>query len=255
MIDSHCHLDLDAFNDDRAQIIQQAISCGVSRIHIPGTEAYRWKELLSLAESAFIDISLGLHPYFLANYQVDSLNAQLQSLEGLLDSHTSQVFAVGECGLDAVIDVDFGLQTEIFKRHIQLASTFSKPLIVHARKSHHHIIQCLKQCRFEGGGIIHAFNGSAEVAEQYTQRGWKLGIGGTITYPRGQKTRQTLIKVGLEHLVLETDSPDMPLFGFQGRRNVPARLPQIASVLAETLSVSVQEVVETTSENYLSLAQ
>ena len=255
MIDSHCHLDLDAFDHDRQQVIERANRADVTRIHIPGTEYCRWPRLLELAQADSIDVSLGLHPYFLAKHSKSDLLLQLEELAKLLKTQKSHVFAVGECGLDAVIDVDFQLQKEVFSRQITLAQAHGLPLIVHARKSHHHIIQCLNDCEFSGRGIIHAFSGSVELAKQYTERGWLLGIGGTITYPRGEKTRKTLQQIGIEHLVLETDAPDMPLFGLQGQRNTPANIPKIAEVLAQTLGLTLNEVATQTSKNYLSLAQ
>lgn len=255
MIDSHCHLDLDVFDPDREMVIQHAMADGVERCHIPGTEAYRWPQLLTFARSSFIDISLGLHPFFLNRYPATDIDGQLIQLRTLLESHCTEVFAVGECGLDASIDFDFERQCDVFEQQVRLAREFAKPLIVHARKTHHHIIRCLNECGYSGQGIIHAFSGSVETARHYTDRGWKLGIGGTITYPRGSKTRQTIKQVGIEHLVLETDAPDMPLFGFQGQRNVPAQIPLIAKAVAEILDMPVSKVSEITTQNYLALAQ
>jgi TatD DNase family protein len=189
MIDSHCHLDLDAFSVDREKVIQQAETLGVTRCHIPGTEAHRWQALLNFASRPFIDISLGLHPYFLNRYSAEQLNCQLNQLESLIVMHSAKIFAIGECGLDASIDCHFERQRDIFIAQIALAKAHAKPLIVHARKSHHWIVNCLNEVGFAGKGIIHAFSGSSETARHYTNRGWKLGIGGTITYPRGAKTR------------------------------------------------------------------
>lgn len=255
MIDSHCHLDLDVFNLDREEVIQQAESRGLTRCHIPGTEAHRWQALLNFARRPFIDISLGLHPYFLNRYSAEQLDCQLNQLESLIAMHSANIFAVGECGLDASIDCDFERQKDIFVAQVALAKAHTKPLIVHARKTHHWIVNCLNEVGFTGKGIIHAFSGSAETARHYTNRGWKLGIGGTITYPRGGKTRETIKQIGIQHIVLETDAPDMPLCGFQGQRNLPSRLPLIASAVADILNMPVSQVVETTRLNYLALAQ
>lgn len=255
MIDSHCHLDLDQFNHDRDAVINQAFVAGVTRYHIPGTEAHRWSNLVNLASSSFIDVSLGLHPYFISKYSDTETDEHLKQLRCYLENHNSKVFAVGECGLDAVIDANHDRQIHIFKHQIGLAKYFTKPLIVHARKTHHKIIQCLNDCKYEGVGIVHAFSGSVETAKNYVERGWKLGIGGTITYPRGQRTKETIRKIGIEHLVLETDSPDMPLFGFQGQRNVPARTVLVAEALSELFDLPLTEVDSITTQNYLSLVQ
>lgn len=255
MIDSHCHLDFDVFDSDRDDVIEQAQKAGVTQCHIPGTQAAGWSNLIELANSPFVDISLGLHPYFLNHYDSAELNNHLAQLRQHLQTSGAKIFAVGECGLDAVLKVDPERQRYIFKQHVDLASYFAKPLIVHARKTHHHIIQCLNECNYQGRGIIHAFSGSLETATAYIDRGWKLGIGGTITYPRGIKTRKTIQQIGIEHLVLETDAPDMPLFGFQGQRNEPSRVALVAEAVADILNLTVEQVAEATSKNYLTLAQ
>ncbi len=254
MIDSHCHLDLDDFADDRQLVLDRAQQLGVSRFHIPGTTAKRWSALLELAKQPTIDVSLGLHPYFLAEFDDVSLEEQMTELTQLFDAYHQDIFAVGECGLDAVISADLGQQNHVFEAMIALAKHYHKPLILHARKTHHHIHQLFNQQQFVGRGIIHAFSGSKEVAKSYVERGFLLGIGGTITYPRANKTRQAIEFVGLEHLVLETDSPDMPVAGFQGQRNTPERLPIIAKALADLLGTDVATVAARTTENYLSLS-
>lgn len=254
VVDSHCHLDLDDFDADRQAVVASARNAGVTRIHVPGTTATRWSGLLSLAEQAVFDVSLGLHPYFLEEHHASQLDSQIEQLQQLFHAHRDAIFAVGECGLDAVVPVDMALQQRVFADMISLAKDFSKPLILHARKTHHLIHQLLNQQGFQGRGIIHAFSGSKDVAERYIERGFLLGIGGTITYPRANKTRQAIQHVGLEHLVLETDSPDMPLMGFQGQRNTPERLPLVADCLAELLGTDTRTVANATTQNYLSLA-
>jgi TatD DNase family protein len=104
--------------------------------------------------------------------------------------------------------------------------------------------------RFSHGGLIHAFSGSAEVAKTYLDLGFLLGVGGTITYPRAKKTRATIKNIPLEYLMLETDSPDMPLNHFQGQRNTPSQLPLVAEALGELKDVSVDTVKEQTTLNY-----
>ncbi|WP_100643317.1 TatD family hydrolase [Alteromonas facilis] len=253
LIDSHCHLDLDAFDSDRDAVMQAAQAAGVMRMHIPGTIASRWDALLAAAQQPEIDISLGLHPYFLDSISQQDLATQLQRLDALLSEHTQSISAVGECGLDAVIVVDIARQLAVFERHVQLAQNHQKPLIVHARKTHHLIHQRLSESRFVGRGIIHAFSGSIDLAKQYVERGFLLGIGGTITYPRAQKTRDAIRQIGLDAIVLETDSPDMPLCGFQGQRNTPAQVVKVARTVSELLEEDFTTVCQKTSNNYLAL--
>ena len=251
LIDSHCHLDLPAFSGDFEAVLSRAHDAKVSRFHIPGTTAERWEPLMRLAARDDIDVSLGLHPYFLSITTLDELNQSLRHLELMLQRRPRGVVAVGECGLDTVIDVDEQLQNDIFAAHVTLAKEYGFPLVIHARKAHHLIQQQLAAQSFEHGGVIHAFNGSFEVAKQYVDRNFILGVGGTITYPRANKTRRAIQAIGLKHIVLETDSPDMPMMGFQGQRNMPERLPIVAQVLSELLNVDAVEVAAVTSANYL----
>lgn len=253
LIDSHCHLDLSAFDHDRDAVVQQAVSQGVQKIHVPGTTAARWSNLLALQCHDEIDVSLGLHPYFLNDVDETSLEQSLLQLARLVDAHDDSVVAVGECGLDGAIDVDMSLQQRIFEAQITIAKSCQKPLILHGHKSHHLVHQSLQKTRFEQGGIIHAFSGSEQLAQQYIDRGFLLGIGGTITYPRAKKTIAALAAVGLEHIVLETDSPDMPLSGFQGQRNTPEQVVKVAFAVANILGTSIENVQQKTTENYLRL--
>ncbi|WP_353801547.1 TatD family hydrolase, partial [Shigella sonnei] len=109
------------------------------------------------------------------------------------------------------------LQIKIFEYHVELANQLELPLIVHHRQSHDLIAQSFKRCKPKYGGVIHAFSGSLQQADYYIKQGFKLGVGGVITYQRAQKTRHVIAQVDPEHLLLETDSPSMPLLGYQGQ--------------------------------------
>lgn len=253
MIDSHCHLDFTQFDPDRERILATCHQASISRILIPNTQLNTLPTLLSLKRLAneslpHIDIAAGLHPWFLSQH----VEADLNRLEIWLQQHQQHCIAIGETGLDkAIVErVPLPTQTDSLERHIALASQYKLPLILHHRKSHNELIRILKQTRFTQGGVIHAFSGSLQVAEEYVAMGFLLGIGGTITYPRANKTIEALSHIALENLLLETDAPDMPLNGRQGQRNSPEYLPDVAAALAKIKAVSVEEVVSVTSANY-----
>lgn len=255
MIDSHCHLDFDAFNEDRLQVLQRSKQAGVERIIVPGVRKSQWPRLIALCQrdqdesTPQLHFALGLHPYFLADFHA----VDLLMLSHLLRRYRGQVVAVGEIGLDALVPVDMALQQRLFKAQLQLAARFALPVIIHHRKSHHLILQSLKQSRFTGGGVIHAFSGSLDQAQRYIELGFKLGVGGTITYPRAAKTRQTLAQVPLSALLLETDAPDMPLMGRQGQRNSPCYLGEIFAALCSLRSEPKEEVRAALMANSLAL--
>jgi TatD DNase family protein len=243
LIDSHCHLDFSEFESDLSSVINRARMQGVESFVIPGVSSKHWDKQLKLAQ-AFDNVycGIGIHPWFLDNDPLSSL----VKLENLL--HSQSVVAVGECGLDATID-NMPLQQQVFMAQIELANRLNKPLIIHHRKTHHLIQQCFKQLKPECGGVIHAFSGNVNDAQKYIDLGFKLGIGGGITYERASKTRTSVLNVGLSNILLETDSPDMPLFGQQGKRNEPQNIVKVAEAVAELFSCSVEEVTSITSLN------
>ncbi|XOV78451.1 MAG: TatD family hydrolase [Aestuariibacter sp.] len=254
MIDSHCHFDFPDFDHDRDAQFGQAAANGISGILIPGVKSTFFQRQIRVAQHfPNIYLAFGLHPYFLEAKSIAELSSLQRFVEQQLDTKTFAPVAIGEIGLDYGIEVDRQLQTQIFEWQLQLAKSLSLPVIIHHRKSHHDILAYLKKYQFPFGGVIHAFSGSQEIAKQYVDLGFYLGIGGTITYARANKTKTAIASVGLQNLLLETDAPDMPICGFQGQRNEPQRLPLIARALAELLSTSTEQVVTTTTHNFKQL--
>lgn len=254
MIDSHCHIDLPAFDRDRDEVIQSSIKKGVSRILVPGLGLVQTRQLLPLKHQyPMLDIAAGFHPYFLKEIPYDAWQRELNQMNKWLEIHHQSIVAIGEFGLDATLSLDMAFQEQVFRDQLSLAKQYRKPVVLHHRKSHNDIIRIIKQEKFINGGVIHAFSGSVQTAQIYIDLGFRLGIGGTITYPRGQKTRNTLAHLSTSNMLLETDAPDMPLYGKQGMRNSPERLPLIAQALAKVKDSSVDEIIAQTTQNYLSL--
>ena len=248
MIDSHCHLDFAAFELDRQQVIDTCTQLGVEAILIPGVEASAWQQQLQLVQSSsYLHAALGLHPYFLKSFQPQ----YIQQLEQLLT--TESVVAIGEIGLDFAIDIEPQLQQQVFVQQLELAQQFELPVIVHHRQSHNELIRLLKQYPLVRGGVIHAFSGSLQIAQEYIRLGFKLGVGGGITYERAKKMRKVFQQLPLEHLLLETDAPDMPISGYQGQRNTPERLPLILQQLADLRQEPAETISQQTSENFRQL--
>ena len=228
MIDSHCHLDFPCFDADRQQILANCQAKNIHNILIPGTQASAWDRQISLCnDTPQLAYALGLHPYFLPHYEV----GHIDQLADLLQANRSKVLAVGEIGLDFAIGVDKVLQQAVFERQLQLAEAYKLPVILHHRQSHNQIIRTLKGFPVSRGGVVHAFSGSLYEAQTYIELGFKLGVGGTITYPRAHKTKEVIRQVPLSCLLLETDAPDMPPMGLQGQRNSPQNLGLILAAL------------------------
>ena len=183
-------------------------------------------------------------------YILAFLDKHLESdLDRLGESLSSGgVCAVGEIGLDLFIaDANFEKQLFFFQAQLDLAAQFSLPVLLHVRKAHDQVLKQLRQCKLSSGGIVHAFSGSEQHAQQYLALGFKLGLGGTVTYERAKKLRRIVTELPLDSFVLETDAPDMPLSGYQGEPNRPARVREVAQVIAELKGCSLQEVACATS--------
>lgn len=240
LFDTHCHFDFAPFTAEPELELQRAAEQGVKRLLIPSVGPQDWQAVAELAQRfpSTIYYALGFHPLYLN----PSSPAHLPELEKALMKAEHACVAVGECGLDGMINVDAQLQEQMLIAQLALASQARLPVILHSRRTHNRLLQLLKQQRFQQGGVLHAFSGSLQEAHQFVDLGFKIGVGGVITYPRANKTRQAIAALATEHLVLETDAPDMPLNGFQGQANHPAQLTKVLETLAQLKDVSVESL-------------
>lgn len=251
LIDSHCHIDLEPFADDRHEVLVEARRQGVSDIIVPAVTAARWRDLQVLtslkpakpSDQPLLHAAYGLHPVFTPEHHPDDLI----ELERFLQ--TTDVVAVGECGLDFFIpDYDSETQMRYFTAQLDLAVQYQLPVIIHARKA---LDLVLRELRLRPGlrGVIHSFSGSLQQAKQLIDLGFYLGFGGPVTYTRALKLRMLVAELPLTALLIETDAPDQPDASHHGERNQPAWLPEIASCIAGLRGIAVESVAEATSEN------
>lgn len=246
LVDTHCHLDFDVFANDIDQVIERGQAAGICQFWLPGTRVTSYIKLLKLWNRwpQAIRFAFGLHPYFVAEHDA----AHLCEIRRQLVAYPQAL--VGEIGLDAtqaerIASGESGRW--LFTQQVALAAELHRPIILHHRKTLDSMLPTLKQFRPQlpsVAGIVHAFSGSQAQANQYLQLGFKLGVGGIITYARARKTRATIAAVPLSALVLETDAPDMPVAGYQGQRNEPARLSQVFAALCALRSEPPQEIAK-----------
>lgn len=228
IVDTHCHFDFEPFIDDLPDAIAHFQESGVDKLIIPAISAGRFNLILELSKMyPSLYPALGLHPIY--SHQLSDLNY----LEHLLSLHLPKIVAIGEIGLDAYVTNDLVIQRYFFIKQIALANHYQLPIILHSRRTHNELQSILKKEDKNKTGVLHGFSGSYEEAMRFIRMGYCLGVSGVITYPRAQKTRNTLKKVPLESLVLETDAPDMPLNHFQGKPNLPERIVLILQTLSE----------------------
>ena len=242
LFDTHCHLDFEIFSEGVEQYLVDAGKSHVTKFMVPAVGKANWARLDTITKQySNVYFAVGFHPYFLDDYT----SSQLDSLRDFLTQRSEQCVAIGECGLDFAVDVDVQKQEDFFIAQLKLATEFTLPIIVHERQSHNRLIQLIKQNQFKGGGVVHGFSGSKQQALEWIKLGFFIGVGGTITYPRAKKTRTTISELPLESLVLETDAPNMPFNGQQGKPNhskyLDVLLNELALLRKETKqSVAVQ---------------
>ncbi|AXA84090.1 DNAase [Lysobacter oculi] len=244
LVDTHSHFDVDAFDIDRAQTLQRAKDEGVVAQIVPAIDAAGWPRLREVcAEDAGLHAAYGLHPIYLPQHRPEHLLALRAQLE------QERCVAVGEIGLDYFIeDLDRERQQHYFEAQLELAREFELPVIVHGRRAFDAVIATLR--RFMPlHGVVHSFAGSEEQAEQLYKLGFMLGIGGPVTYERAQRLRRLVAAMPIEHLLLETDSPDQPDSQWRGQRNEPVRLPVVLEAIAELRGESPETIAQATTAN------
>jgi TatD DNase family protein len=258
--DSHCHLDFKEFSlegsSSPSSILTQCTERNIHQIIVPAINPDNWQDVLALSDTnpkepqsgCKVYAALGIHPWFLTGL----LQEHLDNLAQIVSKNKTNIIAIGETGLDGVIAKqmdNMDQQCLFFEFQLQLAKKHKLPVIVHHRRTHNETITILKQVKVQQGGIIHAFSGSYQQACQYIDLGFKLGIGGTITYPRAEKTIKAIKRLPLSSLVLETDAPAMPLYGFQGESNSPLRIINVFERLVELREESEEEIAEKIEQN------
>lgn len=245
LIDTHCHLDLDAFDDDRAEVLARARAAGVESILVVGFAPERWGPALRLAKTEpGIVVAIGLHPTEAARYDAE--------VEAGIRKAAAQppVRAIGEIGLDyhwmtAPADV----QRRAFERQLALARELDLPFIVHQREAEEDTLAVLEAAGPPLRGVMHCFTGDLAYAERCLALGLSLGIGGAVTFRKATQLHEVVRQAPLDRLVLETDAPYMTPAPHRGKRNEPAYVRLVAERVAELRGLPLEEVAAATSAN------
>ena len=250
IIDTHAHLYAEQFDEDRANVMESAMSCGVEKIFLPNIDSNSIDAMLAL-EAAYPDrcfAMMGLHPCSVkADYK-----EELKIVKGWLDRR--KFCAVGEIGMDLHWDTTFAKeQEEAFRMQMNWAKELELPIVIHSRKATDEIIEIVTSEKTDQlRGIFHCFGGSVEQANKIIDLGFYLGIGGVLTFKKSGLD-EVLKSVDMKHLVLETDSPYLAPTPFRGKRNESAYTLKVAEKLAEVKGLSVENVAEITTRNALNI--
>ncbi|MCR5049477.1 MAG: TatD family hydrolase [Paludibacteraceae bacterium] len=262
MIDTHCHIDEEAFAPDREEVIARQRAEGVAAMIVPGVNVASIESVLDVchAHPGYCFPALGLHPEDVKENWAE----QLDIIERAIRTHREEIVAIGEIGLDYYWDVTYKeAQQEVLRRQLELARELELPVILHNRESTEDIVRILEDAKNkESGaevtrtlrGVFHCFNGSKETAERILKMGFYLGVGGVLTF-KNCKLAETLKELQgkcpmlIERLLLETDAPYMAPVPHRGERNESRLMTHVADKLAEALGVSKEEVIGATTKN------
>lgn len=246
LIDSHNHIYSEKFDADRAQVVQRALEAGVKEFYLPAIDSTYTDRMLD-AEKQWPDVMrlmMGLHPTSVG----ENYKEELQKVREWIDKR--DFVAIGEIGTDLYWDKTFlKQQQEAFATQIDWAIEKDWPIVIHTRDSFPETFEVVetKKCN-KLRGIFHCFSGTAEDANQAVDLGFKLGIGGVVTFKNGGIDK-FLHEIDLRHIVLETDAPYLAPVPHRGKRNEPAYIPLVVEKLCDIYNKTPEEIADVTSRN------
>ncbi|MBR5509766.1 MAG: TatD family hydrolase [Lachnospiraceae bacterium] len=246
IFDSHAHYDDHAFDEDREQILESLNTRGVGKVVNIGASLKGVQRTIELAQKyPFVYGAVGIHPDF-----VGDLNEE-RFLWLKEQCRQEKVVAVGEIGLDYYWDkASHEVQKEWFVRQYDMAKELGLPVIVHSREAAADTMEILKDHHDASVPlVIHCYSYSPEMAREYLDMGYYLGIGGVVTFKNAKKIKETVQAAPLERILLETDAPYLAPTPFRGKRNDSGYLAYIAETIGELKGVSAEEVIRVTEEN------
>ena len=252
LFDTHCHLDFDAYNSDRSEVIGRAATAGVTYILNPGIDLATSQAAVDLAtQFSSVYAAVGVHP----NSSADFTPSLLESLHTL--TARAKVVAVGEIGLDYYWDRSpRSSQLAALEQQLALASDLCLPVIIHNREASTDLLSVLESwipsvppALKQRPGVLHSFSASADAAERALALGFCLGFTGPITYKKADELRAIARAAPLDRVLVETDGPFLAPVPFRGQRNEPAYVPYIVRRLAEVKCLTETEIGRATTSN------
>lgn len=242
--DTHCHLDFPPLQARIKDVLARARSAGIGSFVVPGVAPDGWPRIVALAaQEAGVLPAIGLHPFHAHLHTPPLLDE--------LDNYAAQVVAIGEIGLDYLVPFPDRIQQQkAFRSQLRLAVAAGLPVILHCRRAFQDLLAILRE---EGAGrvrgVMHSFSGSVETARECISLGLLIGVSGTVTYRNAVRPVDVVRQIPLEHLLLETDAPDITPEPFRGRDNEPAFLLTTARKVADLIEIELSVVAEVTTRN------
>lgn len=246
IFETHAHYDDEAFLEDRDTLLESFTENNIEYVINIGASIESTKQTIALMEKySFIYGALGVHPSDSAKLNEENfawLKEQL-SLE--------KAVAVGEIGLDYYWDKpDRSIQKHWFERQLLLAREVKKPVSIHSREAAQDTLEIMKSAKAEEvGGVIHCFSYGKEMAREFLNMDFHLGIGGVVTFSNAKKLKEAVAYIPMDKILLETDSPYLAPVPYRGKRNCSLYIPYIAKEIADIKGITQEEVIEITNQN------
>jgi TatD DNase family protein len=260
LVDTHCHLNFERYDEDRDAVVARAAEQGVTRIIIPAIDLPTCTEAHALAERyAGVYVAAGIHPNSTADFDLENSDAMLAEIEAY--TRRDKVVAIGEIGLDYHWDRSpKAIQHGAFRAQLALAARLELPVIIHNREASDDVMAILEEwaadlpeSRRDRAGVLHSFSAPLEIAQRALKAGFYLGFTGPITFKKADDLRAIAAAVPLDRILVETDGPFLTPEPFRGKRNEPAYIPYMVSRLAELHGISSQEMGAITTDNAVRL--
>ena len=246
MIDSHSHIYTNRYEADRKEVIDRAIEAGIRQLLQVGCNLGESAEVVALAEQVpGIYASVGVHPH-----DADTVDQEvLDRLEEL--AHNPKTVAWGEIGLDFYYDNSpRQIQMDAFEAQLAYPQKLGLPVVIHTRDAEPETLEILKRNPVDRGGQVHCFTGSKDLAGELLDLGYHIGFTGIITFKSASELREVVRFVPMERMLIETDSPYLAPTPHRGKRNEPAFVRHVAEAVAQIKEISVEEVLEITTQNF-----
>ena len=245
LVDTHCHI-FNEYYEDIDKVIKSAKDNGIGMLIVNGIDKHSNEEVLRLISKYDIVYgALGIQPEAVETTTLEDFK--------FIEEHINddKVLAIGEIGLDYHYDIDREKQKEVFKRQLELAKKYNKPVIVHSRDCIGETYDILKTSGVKG--IMHCYSGSVEMAREFCKIGFYLGIGGIVTFKNAVKLLKVIKEIPLEYIVLETDSPYLSPEPYRGRTNEPANVSVILQRICDIKGLNYNDACDVTTGNVLRL--
>ena len=242
LIDTHCHLSYEDY-ENLDEIIKNMDGIMIAS----GCNDKTNKEVLELV-SKYGNVygTLGIHPEEVDNINEDSFRFIEENI------NNPKIVAIGEIGLDYYwVSDNKEKQQDIFKRQLDIATKYNKPIVVHSREAIQDTYDILKQYNLKGS--LHCFSSSLEMAKQFIKLGYKIGVGGTVTFKNSKKLQEIVKEIDIKDILLETDSPYLSPEPFRGKRNNPSNTYFVAQKISELKDIDIKTVLDITSKNAIQL--